>query len=121
MVSKSATINSVSPKMDPQSVLQLGKVQTEAMLHMQKEALDAYENAGRAWLARVKSEVELWSDLGARLTAISSMPDGVEAYRDCLSKRIKMAADDGRRLFEDGQKIIGALTRGLANGWAKEL
>jgi hypothetical protein len=32
----------------------LGKEQTEAMLSMQKELLDAYDQSSRAWLARVK-------------------------------------------------------------------
>ena len=43
--------------------LNLGKDQTEAMLSMQKELLDAYDQSSRAWLARVKSEGDLWSDL----------------------------------------------------------
>jgi hypothetical protein len=40
----------------------VGKEQTDAMVNMQKEILDAYEQANRAWLERVKSEVEFWSD-----------------------------------------------------------
>jgi len=51
--------------------LNLGNEQTEAMLSMQNELLDAYDQSSRAWLARVKSEVELWSDLAKRLSAVS--------------------------------------------------
>jgi hypothetical protein len=36
---------------------------------MQKELLEAYEKASRVWLARVKSEVDLWSKLAPKLTA----------------------------------------------------
>ena len=42
---------------------EMGQERTEAMLTMQKELLGAYEEASRAWLARVKSEVELWTGL----------------------------------------------------------
>ena len=42
---------------------QSGKEQTEAMLGMQRELLEACEQASRAWLARLKSEVDLSSEL----------------------------------------------------------
>lgn len=100
--------------------LQLGKERTEAMFKMQKELLDEYEKASRAWVARVKSEVELWSELATKVTASRSIPEGLEAYRDCVSQRMQMAADDGRRLSEDGQKIIASVTKAVANGLAEK-
>jgi len=30
-----------------------------------------------------------------------------------------MAAEDGRRMFEEGQKVIAAVTRSLSNGLSK--
>ena len=47
-------------------LFQLGKRQTDTVLNLQKELLDAYEEASRAWLSRVKSEVELWSNLASQ-------------------------------------------------------
>jgi hypothetical protein len=44
---------------------------------MQKELLDAYDQSSRAWLARVKTEVDLWSDLAKKLSATQSVPDVV--------------------------------------------
>lgn len=120
MASNTDATTRASANVGPHSIFQFGKDQTESVVHMQKQVLDAYEDAGRAWLARVKSEVELWTDLASRLTASRSMPDGVEAYRECLAKRMRMAADDGQRLFEEGQKMISTLTRGLSNSQAKE-
>lgn len=105
---------------DATQLLQLGKDRTDAMLNVQKELLDAYEEASRTWAARVKSEVELWSELAKKLTATRSVPEGLEAYRDTVSQRMQMAAEDGRRLFEEGQKIIAAVSRSLANGWSPE-
>ncbi len=71
----------------------------------------------RTWIARVKSEVDLWSDLATKLAASHSIPEGLEAYRDCVSHRLQMAADDGKTLFEEGQKIIGAVTKSIAKEW----
>src|SRR5262249_14700551 len=96
--------------------LNLGKEQTETMLSMQKELLDVYDQSSRAWLARVKSEVDLWSDLAKKLSATQSFPDAVGAYQQCAAQRMQMAAEDGRRLYDDCQKITQTITRSLSNG-----
>ena len=99
------------------SFLQLGKGPSEAMLTMQRELLEAYEQASRTWLARVKSEVDLWSELAANMAATRSAPEAMDAYQKCVAQRMQMAADDGRRLFEDSQKIFQKITRSFSNGW----
>jgi hypothetical protein len=81
---------------------------------MQKALLGEYEEASQVWLGRVKSEVDLWSQLAKTLSGIHSVPEGMDAYRDCVSQRMLMAVDDGKILFEEGQKIIGTVTRSLA-------
>jgi Phasin protein len=105
-----------STKFGPQ-LFDVGKEQTEAMLGMQKELLEAYEQTSRAWLARVKSEADLWSGLATKLAATRSAPDAMEAYQQCVAQRMQMAAEDGRRLFDDCQKITNKVTRSLSNGW----
>ena len=120
-MARGTTGNATAPAgVGPAQFLQLGKERTEAMLKMQKELLDEYEKASRAWGARVKSEVELWSELATNVAASRSIPEGLEAYRDCVSQRMQMAADDGRRLFEDGQKIIATVTKTVSNGLAEK-
>src|SRR5262245_47954163 len=94
-----------------------GKEQTAAMLNMQKEVLDAYEQSSRAWLARVKSEVDLWSELAKKLTATRNAPDVLQAYQEWVAQRMQMASEDGQRLSDDCQKIMGRITRSLSNGW----
>jgi hypothetical protein len=54
--------------------------------------------------------VQLWSDLAAKLATSRSFPEGLEAYRDCISHRLQMATQDGQRLLDDGQKVIGSVT-----------
>lgn len=118
MVSKPSEATYSAAGREPTSFIELGKERTEAMLHMQKELLDAYEQASRVWLARVKSEVDLWAELAAKLSATRSVPEALDACQTCVAQRIKMAADDGRRLSEDGQKIVSTVTRSLSiGGW----
>ena len=73
------------------------------MPNVQKDLLDAYQEVGQAWIDRVRSEVQLWS-------ASRSFPEGLEAYRNCISHRLRMAAEDGQRLLDDGQKVIASVT-----------
>jgi hypothetical protein len=61
---------------NPASAFAKGQEQTEAMLGMQKQLLDANEQASRAWLARVRSEVHLWTELAAKLAAPVPCPRG---------------------------------------------
>jgi hypothetical protein len=81
------------------------------MARVQTELLDAYRELSEAWLNRVRSEVELWSDLATKIATTRAYPDGLEMYRECISRRLKMAAEDGQHLLEDGQKVIAAMTR----------
>src|SRR3954451_9626845 len=83
---------------DPMPSFKLGKEQTDAMLGMQKDLFEGYEKGSRAWLARVKSEVELWSELANKLAATRSAPEAMQAYQQCVAQRMQMAAEDGRRM-----------------------
>ena len=93
-----------------------GKAQTEGMLNLQKELLETYEQASRAWLDRVRSEVELWSRLGEKLTATRSVPEAMDAYQKCVGERMQMAAEDGKRLFDECQNITQKIAGSLNGG-----
>ena len=116
MVSK-PTDTTGSPTARPGSSLSFGPDAREGMLNMQKELLEAYEQASRAWLARIQSEVELWSDLATRLSATRSIPDALGAYQETVAQRLQMATDDGRRMATDCQDIMEKITRSLTKGW----
>ena len=111
MVSKTADTARPMPLSD------LGQERTEAMITLQKELLEAYEQASRAWLDRVKSEMELWSGLASKLTATRSVPEAVQAYQESVAQRMQMAAEDGRQMSEGCQKLLQTFTRPLPNGW----
>ena len=98
-------------------IAQFQKRCSDSIFDVQKELMSAYEEASRAWVARVKSEVEMWSELAAKLSATRSIPEGMETYAHCVSKRMQMPADGGRRLFEEAQKIMGTVTRSAPPTW----
>src|SRR5262245_29413442 len=93
-----------------------GKDQPEAMVNMQKELFNAYEQASRFWFDRVKSEVELWSELATKLAATRSPPEAFGACQELVAQRMQMAAEDGQRLIDECREITGIITRSLSNG-----
>jgi hypothetical protein len=109
---KSSTANKPSPI----PFFNVGQERTEAATALQKELLETYEQASRAWLARVESEVALWSDLATKLTASRSIPEALEAYTKSASQRMEMTVEDGRHLLNDCQQISQKITKSLTNG-----
>jgi hypothetical protein len=98
------------------SIFKLGKEGTDAMLSMNKEVLDAYDQVSRDWLARITSEVDLWSRLAANLAGTRSVPDAMQLYHECISQRMKMAADDAQQLSDGCGSIIQRISRSMTNG-----
>jgi len=86
------------------------------MLGVHKELLEAYEQASRAWLARIKSEVDFWSQLATKLAATRSAPEALGAYQECVAQRMQMAAEDWRRLSDDYQKLMQTIAQSPFNG-----
>ena len=95
--------------------LKAGKEQKDVMAAMQIELLEAYEQASCDWVARAKSEMDLWSNLAEKLMATRSIPEALVSYQNCVAQRMQMAAEDGRRLLEECQKIT---QKSLSNGWS---
>jgi hypothetical protein len=102
--------------LDAQVFLNWGQVRTEAALALQKDLQAAYDEASRTWLARVQSEVALWSDLVTRLTKTRAVPEAIETYTQCISQRMRMAIDDGRLLADEAQQIAAKISKSLGNG-----
>jgi len=113
MSSKSAEQSIAAP---PVQLASFGKERAEAMLHLQKDLLAELERASESWISRVKSEIELWSDLSKKVSGSHTITEGLDAYRDCVAKRMKMAVEDGQRMFSEGQNIIAAITKSMNGG-----
>ena len=96
-----------------------GREQTESAVALQQDVLDAYERASRMWLERVKSELELWSELAAKLTAGGTLDGALEAYATSVAMRMQMTVADGQRLFEECREVTQRATRLMAEGLPK--
>ena len=95
----------------PELFFQAGKERADALLTIQKELFDAYQEVCLNWQMRAKSEIDAWSELAKKLTEARSVPESLQAYRRCLSQRLQLAAEDGQHLLDDAQKIVGVMTR----------
>jgi hypothetical protein len=93
-----------------------GQPQPEAALNLQKAILESCEQASRTWIDRMQSEISLWSDLASKLSSTKSVPEAFETYTKCMSQRMQMAADDGRKLVEEAQQITQKFAQSLGNG-----
>ena len=100
-------------------IFTLGKQQSTAMLSMQRELVEAYEQASRTWLARVQSEAQFWSELASRLSTTRSVPEAIQSYQQSVSERMQMAAEDARRLSEEWAKAVQRITGSLLKSESK--
>ena len=71
----------------------VGKEQTDAMVAMQNELLKGYEQASCDWMARVNSEMDLWSNLAGKLMTTRFISEALESYQSCVAQRMQMAAE----------------------------
>ena len=117
MASKETTGSTTSKGGPPPFLMTWGQERTEAAMALQKALLESYEQASRVWLSRIESEIKLWSDLASKLSATHSVPEALESCTKSVSERMQMAAEDGRRLFDEAQQITQKITKSLGNGW----
>jgi hypothetical protein len=100
--------------------LAFGREQTKSALSLQQEVLDAYERASRVWLERVKSELDLWSELAEKLAATHSVNDALEACVRSGAQQMQMTVTDGQRLFDECREVTQRVTHMLTNGLPKK-
>ena len=101
---------------DATKFVKVGKDQAEAFTALQKELMEAYEEAGRAWSERMRTELELWTELGKKLTSTHSVPEAVQIYQQSMTQRMQMAAEDGQKFAADCQKLAQKVARTMSPG-----
>jgi len=109
------TITAANVKANAMPFLNWGQERTEAAIALQKAVLESYDEASRVWLARMQSEVSLWSELANKLSATRSIPEALETYAKCVAQRVQMAVDDGRLLAEEAQEISQKIAKSLGD------
>ena len=102
---------------DATKFVKAGKDQAEALTALQKELMEAYEEAGRAWSERMRTELELWSELGKKLTSTHSVPEAVQIYQQSMTQRMQMVAEDSQKFAADCQKLAQKFARTMSPGW----
>jgi hypothetical protein len=85
-----------------------------AMMDMQREVFEGFEQVNRDWLAWLESEIKLTFDFASKLTEARSVPDNATAWQVCATRQFVLLAENGLRFFADGQKLIEAGTRYLS-------
>jgi len=88
----------------------------EAVLKQQAELLHVLQEINSDWADRMKTEAEAASQYLGKLAAVRSFADAVTVSQEWAGQWMQMAAEDGRRILSDTQKIIGASTRLPGNG-----
>jgi hypothetical protein len=111
------TMGSQAQKAVPPPFMNWGQEQSEAAMALQKTLLESCDQASRAWLARVQSEMSLWSDLANKMSGTKSIPEAFDAYTKGVSQRMQMAAEDGKQLVEEYQQLTQKIAKSLGNGW----
>jgi hypothetical protein len=116
MASKDTTSSMPSKATTSPFLFNWGQDQTTVAIELQKAILESCQHASRAWVDRMQSELSLWSDLANKLSGSKSVPEAVETYTKCISQRMQMAADDGRRLVDEAQQITQKIAQSMGNG-----
>jgi Phasin protein len=74
------------------------------------EFMKVWEEIRNEWLARIKSETDLATQLMEKLRASNSLPEAMTAYQEWMSRRMERFAEDSRRFWTDSQKLMQAST-----------
>jgi hypothetical protein len=93
---------------------QTGQQRIAALIDLQREFLEAFEEMNRDWLARAQSEASLACELVSKLGSTNP----VAAYQDWIKRHGEMLTQDARRLITGGERIAGAYARFFVNGAA---
>jgi hypothetical protein len=110
------TTQSASNLIPPEFAV-MGKKRIEEFVTMQTEQLEKLQEMNQCWFERMQLEATLASEFAAKLTAVRSLPEVATAYQEWATRHMEMAAEDGKRIFADSQKLAETGARLLSNGW----
>lgn len=83
------------------------------MAVIRSEVLAAYQQLTNGLLLRAEAETELWSELASTLSGTYSLRSALPTYQRFISKRMQVAAEDGRRALAESEQILNALGQAL--------
>jgi hypothetical protein len=92
-------------------------VKPEELARTETELLEMFRKSNQEWSERLQTEINLFSELGAKLSAARSIPELAAAYQSYASQRVAMAGEDARHLFEDCQTLARTGARLWTTNW----
>jgi hypothetical protein len=101
----------------PPELAAMGKKRLEEFVAMQTEQFEKLQELSQSWFDRMESEATLASEFTSKLTAARSLPEAAAVYQEWATRHMEMAAEDGKRILADGQKLAETAVRWLSNGW----
>src|SRR5262249_3105833 len=110
------TNSTTTPNLFAGDLMEFGRKPIEALMGMQKQMLETFEQLNKDRVARAQQETELASAFAGRLTSARSIPDVMSAYQEWAAKRMEMFSADSKKLLDDTQKVFSAATSMLSNG-----
>ena len=89
-------------------------------VNAQTELFERLQESNKQWFERVQSEVNLATEFASRMSSARTIPDAMNVYQECCTRRIEAMAEDGKHLFSDAQRFMEAGARMFANGpWSQ--
>ena len=95
----------------------MGQKRMEEFSHAQSDLFDQLQKANQKWLDRLQVEVKSASEFAAKLTAVRSIPDAVNACQEWGGQWFEMMTEDRKHLMDDYQKFAETVAGFLPTAW----
>ncbi len=106
---------SAAPFVHPE-IFDFAKKRVESLLAAQKEMVQTLEGIHQNMFTHVKAENALAAEFISKIGSVRSVPEATSAYHEWASREMELFAEDGRRMFENGEKLLQASRRMFVNG-----
>jgi len=106
---------SAAPLVRPE-MIDFAKKKMEELLEVQKEIMQTLEGINRDMFDRAKAKADIASEFVSKLSTVRSVPDATAVYQEWARREMELFAEDGRHMFENGEKFLKASRRLFENG-----
>ena len=101
----------------PPEFTAMGKERLEALTAIQTEQLETLQEMNRSWFERMQLKAMLASEFTYKLMAAHTLTELAMAYQQWAGRRMMMAAEDGKCILAEGQKLAATGARLFSTGW----
>lgn len=101
----------------PPEFIAMGKERLEALTAIQTEQLETLQEMKRSWFERMQLKAMLASEFTYKLMAAHTLTEFAMACQQWTGRRMMMAAEDGKCILADGQKLAATGARLFSTSW----